>query len=277
MKLSGIILAGGRSKRFGINKLEIKIGQIPLFIDQVIKLSLFCDQILIVTSAQNSNFILQELNKINNYINYYKPLDFSIPEIKVADDEKTQIPALKSGEDSVGPIMGIYTGLKNSKNLYNIVVAFDMPFISEKILNLLISALNDKKSSSGKNKIKHLDEELFDVVITRNLKGFEALCGLYSKNCIGAFQRSIARGNYKILDVFDKLNSKIITNDLLIKYKVDQLNFFNINKINDYYRFTDIWNISFSGLDFIKKWKKFFYRKNLYFDRKFQDPTYIKN
>ncbi|MBN1299083.1 MAG: NTP transferase domain-containing protein, partial [Actinobacteria bacterium] len=69
--VSGIILAGGRSTRFGFNKIEIKIGTIPLFIDQLFKINDFCREIIIATSERNCPYIISELDNIEVYRKYY--------------------------------------------------------------------------------------------------------------------------------------------------------------------------------------------------------------
>ena len=267
LELTGIILTGGRSTRFGFNKLEVKIGKVPLFIDQIFKLGFFCREILLITSSRNRHFILKELEKIEYYRKFYRSVDFNIPEISVMEDDEIEAEKydIKETRVSRGPIIGLYTGLKNAENLYSIVLAFDMPFISEKALNLLISTLRDRNGKHQQSGIADTGKEPYDAVIIKTAKGYEVLCGLYSKKCVNAFKENIITGNFKISDAFNILNIKIISESLLLKKGIDDLNFFNINNTHDYYKFTDIWNSSFSGSDFTEKWKKFFTGDHLFF------------
>ncbi|MBM3705176.1 MAG: molybdenum cofactor guanylyltransferase [Actinobacteria bacterium] len=273
IEITGIILAGGSSTRFGFNKLEVRIKKVPLFIDQVFKLSFFCRNVLLVTSAKNRPILVRELKKIKHYQSFYGLNFFDIPHISVIEDEKINQEEYNRSEKSgvkkstgfqtnvpAGPIAGLYSGLKNSTSLYNIVIAFDMPLISKNIFELLLSALDGIKDISGQHLNKGLSKKPYDAVIVKTFKGYEALCGLYSKNCTGALSENISAGIYRISDVFRQLNVKIVLLNPEINKKIDSLNFFNINSIQDYYSFTDTWNGSFSGLDFAGKWEKFFYR-----------------
>ena len=273
VNLTGIILAGGRSARFGFKKLEVRIEKVPLFIDQIFKLSLFCREILFITSMKNRSILNRELDKIGFYRKFYEASAFNIPDISVIEDEDISVEEYEQNKKSMikkspdnpgrisrGPIMGIYTGLKNAANIYSLVLAFDMPFISYKILSLLVSTFNywnGKCYQSGNTNTK---KGLYDAVIIKTAKGYETLCGLYSRSCASVLKESIDEGNYKILDVFERLNIKIISNKFLLKNGADNLNFFNINNIHDYYKSVDIWNSSSSGFDFTERWKNFFYR-----------------
>ncbi|MCK5566773.1 MAG: NTP transferase domain-containing protein, partial [Actinomycetia bacterium] len=67
MDFSGILLAGGKSTRFGINKIKLEFDGIPLLADQVIKLSFFCSEILISSSRENSRYIRHVLDRMNEY------------------------------------------------------------------------------------------------------------------------------------------------------------------------------------------------------------------
>ena len=232
MDLSGIVLAGGKSKRFGFNKVRIKVGKIPLLIDQIFKLSFFCSEVLISTSKKNYLAVINELKKIDSYYKHYCSLGKinKIPHIKVIVDEDNLGGANLS---NIGPLGGLYAGLENAANFYCIVLAFDMPFISYNLLKLL--------ADEGKSGESHKDK-LLDGAIVRTKKGFEVLCGLYSKNCTKIIRENIERKIYKISDIFSNLNVKMISEDDLLSYGIDQLNFFNVNTTKDDNDFKKIWN-----------------------------------
>src|SRR5680860_328835 len=132
MNLTGILLAGGKSRRLSFNKIELRIDKIPLFIDQIFKLSFFCNEILISASENNYKYISRELARIEDYhTRYYNFCSLrEIPPVRIIRD--------KNGQDepfeSIGPIRGLESGLKYAKNLYSLVVASDMPFIAHNLL-----------------------------------------------------------------------------------------------------------------------------------------------
>lgn len=266
--LSGIILAGGKSSRFGFNKIEVKIDKIPLFIDQVFKLSDFCSEILIITSEKNRKFITSELECLETYSPFYQSI--KLPEsktIRVFNDEHFYGTDISRSSVGAGPVIGLYTGLKNACSKYSIVLAFDMPFISRNLLKVLAE-------SPGKtHKAANVHEK--DALIVKTDKGFEVLCGLYSSNCLNYLKSNILRSNFKISDIFKEINLEMISEDELAEKKIDSLNFFNINNLEDYYKFNDIWKnreLPDSGENpdgtgekslykyFIKKWESFYLR-----------------
>jgi len=285
--LTGVILCGGKSVRLEFNKIQIKINTIPLFIDQIFKLAFFCNEILVSTTANNYEFVENELSKLNNYSDYYREVcsKANIPSINIIKDEfeanepnynnlaLTKAHIASNKIENIGPINGIYSGLNQAKNFYCIFLAFDMPFISYNLLSLL----SDMKSKNNKKK---------DAYIINSGKGYEVLCGIYSKNCINIISRNIMEKNYKISDIYPFIKIELIAldkiNSKLKDYKIDNLNFFNINTRSDYDIFSKLYDnfVSISTSEsvaeiisncgnlpdlrtlFCHKWKYFFYRKD---------------
>jgi len=257
MKISGIVLAGGKSTRFNFNKLQIRIGRVPLFIDTIFKLSFFCDEIIITTSSENLNFIKSELKKVKKYFSKYQFDSLKKPIKKIIDsplsNRNSRIKVIKDIEringkklTNTGSLIGIYTGLLNTNNFYSFVLAFDMPFISYKLIGIILNL----------NSIREIRNP--DIVITKNVKGFEALCGLYSKNCIEIIEENLKNEVFKISDIFYSLKTKIFTMTELEKKGIDILNFFNINTLKDYLAFQKEWNRE--NEKFSEKWYKYFLR-----------------
>jgi molybdenum cofactor guanylyltransferase len=110
LDVSCIILAGGRSKRLGRNKVTETIGNLSLLETVISRLSEFKCEIIIVTAH-----------------------DSTIPRL-------TQYSSLKIVEDiypGKGTLGGIYSGLLAASTYQNIVVACDMPFLSVKLLRYM--------------------------------------------------------------------------------------------------------------------------------------------
>ena len=254
MKISGIILAGGESTRFNKNKINIRIGGIPLFLYQVFKLSFFCDEILIVSNLKNFGIIKNESEKIEKYFKtYFIEKRVVIPQVKIILDKEE---FKDNNFKSIGPIAGICTGLMEAKNSYNIIQAFDMPFTSFNLYKLLITRSNPEKT---------------DVVMVRTQKGLETLCTIYSKRCIDIILYNISKKIFKIIEILPYLNVSFINEEDLKEHKIDGLNFFNINKNIDNKKLNDIWNKgllnnfgNFLANNYLnnndKKWDNFFYR-----------------
>jgi len=251
MNLTGIILAGGKSSRLGFNKIEIKIGPVPLFINQIFILASFCDEILVVSSEENFGILSKELNLLENYSKYYSNFieKIELPVVSLLIDD-IKIKSVMTSKEP-GPLLGIYTGLENSKNFYSFVVGFDMPFISHKLISNMIRFKDSQKFTQDKCK---------DIISINTLKGFEALCSIYSKNCISIIKKNLKSEKYKISDIFSQLDTKIITQEELEISKIDELNFFNINTDKDFKKFKNLWAANNSEDNFTSKFKEFFYR-----------------
>jgi len=103
-----------------------------------------------------------------------------------------------------------------------------------------------------------------DARIIKTEKGFEVLCGLYSKNCLGILKENIGKQKYKISDIFNYLDVEVISINKLKQNGIDSLNFFNINRLEDNHKFKNLWQnknmSSNTAASFIEKWTDFFFR-----------------
>ena len=106
IKITGILLAGGMSRRMGREKGVLKIGKRYLFQYPLKVLETICDEILISTCNDSS-----------------LPVRYTT----VCDEVR-----------GIGPLGGIYTCLKRSSNDLNIVLSYDLPLVNEGLLRYLI-------------------------------------------------------------------------------------------------------------------------------------------
>jgi molybdopterin-guanine dinucleotide biosynthesis protein A len=109
MKVTSLILAGGKYRRLGRNKaLEIINGK--SIIERIIgRLESLSSRILIVTSPENTEFPFKNKAEV--------------------------IVDLMPG---MGPMGGIYTGLAASNSSHVIAVACDMPFLNTELLRYMV-------------------------------------------------------------------------------------------------------------------------------------------
>ncbi len=187
---TGIILAGGKSSRMKTDKAVMTLGNKTLTEHIFLLLKSFCNQILIST---------------NN------------PENK--------IPGCTSVEDeieNIGPIGGIYTCLKKSKNEKNIIISCDTPFVSADLIKLLIN---------------NYEKDL--ILITEYQEKTYPFPGIYPRKIIETIEEQIKINNYKIKMLIEKCPHKKIH----IPEKSDFLknNFLNLNSISDYNKARKIW------------------------------------
>jgi len=111
LDISCIILAGGKSARFGQDKVLEKIGNTSLLEQVISRTDPLSKEIIIVTAKERTFAELANHPKVKTYTDIFP------------------------GQGSLG---GIYTGLVKSKSFYNLVVAADMPFLNESLLRYMI-------------------------------------------------------------------------------------------------------------------------------------------
>jgi molybdopterin-guanine dinucleotide biosynthesis protein A len=187
LTITSIILAGGRSSRLGREKLAEVIAGKSLIERAVSTLISLSQEILIVISQKQARSSLSL---------------YTYPEAKTVLD-------LYPGK---GSLIGIYTGLVNSTNFLNLVVACDMPFLNLDLLHYMV------KVAPG-----------FDVVIPRIDDQMEPLHAVYSKNCIGPMESLIKQDNLKVTAFFDSVKVRYIGKEEMDRFDPERLSFFNIN------------------------------------------------
>lgn len=112
-KITGIILAGGKSSRMGKDKGTCSFNNKPLVEYAIEVLKPFCGELLL------------SANNIESYNKYA---------IEVVPDEIRFI----------GPLGGMFTCLKKSKTRHNIILSCDTPFISKELIKHIIVNIDSK-------------------------------------------------------------------------------------------------------------------------------------
>jgi molybdopterin-guanine dinucleotide biosynthesis protein A len=110
--VSGIILAGGKSSRYGSNKALVKVNGARLIERAVAAMKTVFEQVILVTNT---------------------PDDYAFLELPMVQD-------LIKG---LGPIGGIYTGLETISEKAGFFVACDMPFLQEGLLRHMVDVRED--------------------------------------------------------------------------------------------------------------------------------------
>jgi len=105
--ITGVILAGGSSKRYGRNKAFLKIGSVRL-IDSILQemKSIFTRVILITNEKKKYEYL--------------------------------EVPMVEDHVKGLGPLGGIYTGLMSIPDEAGFFVACDMPFINRQLVRYMV-------------------------------------------------------------------------------------------------------------------------------------------
>jgi molybdopterin-guanine dinucleotide biosynthesis protein A len=186
LNINCIVLAGGKGLRLGRDKVQEIIGDRNLLQWVVSRLSCFSSSDIIIVTARGKS-----LPQLNVY-----------PRFRIVTDTYPD----------KGALGGIYTGLAVSTSLYNIVVAADMPFLNQALLNYMVEV------SPG-----------FDVVIPRVGELTEPLHAIYSKSCMAPIERLFSQGELRIIPMLDLVKVRYVEADEIDRFDPKHLSFFNIN------------------------------------------------
>ncbi|QGG47796.1 molybdenum cofactor guanylyltransferase [Heliorestis convoluta] len=116
-----------------------------------------------------------------------------------------------------GPLCGIHAALLQSTYQYNFIVACDMPFIQAQSIRELLEL------SPG-----------YDVVVPKIGKHLQPLYAVYSKNCLPAIEKSLQRGERKVVAFYDQVRVRYVEEEIINQWgSLEQL-FFNVNTPDDY-------------------------------------------
>ncbi len=114
---SGIVLAGGRSSRFGRDKLAQPVGGRPLLHHAVLALGAVCQEVIVVLAPDAPEPVLPE--------------EAPVPVLVVRDPEPFG-----------GPLVGIVAGLERARQSLVLVAGGDMPALRPELLRLLVRMLD---------------------------------------------------------------------------------------------------------------------------------------
>ena len=111
MEISSIVLAGGKSSRFGHDKVFKTVGDQNLLDLVINRVSLLSQETILVTAGRDA---------------------------LVQSDKHHGLRTVTDVYPGKGPLGGVYTGLLTSKSCFNLVVASDMPFLNTALLRHMI-------------------------------------------------------------------------------------------------------------------------------------------
>lgn len=190
--INAIILAGGKNSRMeGRDKAFLEIEGRPIVERLINKFKVLVDEIIVVT---------------NN------PQRYSAYPVKLVSDEKP----------GVGPLMGIYSGLKASSAGYNFVAACDMPFLDTGLVKYMIDS-----------------PHTYDVLIPEIDNQLHPLCGIYSRNCLAVIEEMLTQDRRDVRSIFPKLKVRYLAKEELVKFDKDLLSLVNINTKDEYKKSPD--------------------------------------
>ena len=180
-----IVLAGGKGLRLGRDKALEVVDSSNLLQRVVFQLSYFNNDIIVVVANEKS------LPQFTDY-----------PRFRIVTD-------IYPGKGALG---GIHAGLAASNLQYNLVVACDMPFLNQALLEYMVQL------SPG-----------FDLVVPRVGNWVEPLHAVYAKSCQAPIERLLKQGETRVRALFALVKARYVEGDEISRFDPKQLSFFNVN------------------------------------------------
>ena len=193
IQVAGFILAGGESSRMGVDKGLLEIAGAPM----------------IVRAARLAEAVT------------------GTPAVVVGAPEKYRGLGLRAIADDwpgCGPLGGIATALRASEADWNLIVACDLPHLTQEWLQYLLQRARDSA-----------EEAVVAMNVTpANKRGAEPLCAMYHKGSEPALRRALERGVRKVTDGLAQLRVEVIEPAEWKGFDSDGLLFKNVNTPADY-------------------------------------------
>lgn len=185
--VSAIILAGGRSTRLGRDKASEPLLGISMLQRVVTSLESIVNEIVIVRAGG------QEL-----------------PEVETS----ASLTVVKDIHADLGPLAGIYTGLKAIGTASALTVACDLPLLQPNLLAGLLL----------------LESDDYDAIVpTNDMFLPEPLCALYSTRCLPAIESQLNADALKVALFLDKVRVRFVPPTEWRAWDPEGRSFLNVN------------------------------------------------
>ncbi len=193
----GFLIAGGKSSRMGADKAFLDFGD-QTFLDRALAvMGAVCDRVAIVGDPAK----FAERGPAQSGSGKYESV--------VAD--------IFSG---CGPLAGIHAALVHSPAELNLMLAVDMPFVSQELLGFLFAAAGDPDNHAI-------------ITVPRTREGFQPLCAVYRRDFSTTAEQALRAGKYKIDGAFSGVPMRVIEEAELATAGFTEKSFFNVNTPQD--------------------------------------------
>ena len=201
--VTGVILAGGQSRRMGQNKAFLQLGDDPLIVHVIRRLRLVTDDLLLIT------------NNHTEYAHLGLPMHSDI------------LP-------DAGALGGIYTGLMHASQEAILCVGCDSPFLQPKLLSYLVSILGESDA------VMPYTDSRRQTPLCRNHNNnqitLQTLCAVYSKKCLPIIEAMLQESELRVHALQERAHIQRVSPEVWQAFDPDGTSFFNINTPEDFER-----------------------------------------
>ncbi len=196
--VTGVILAGGKSRRMGQNKALLQLGDEPIIGHVIRRMRLVTDELLLIT---------------NNHAEYTH-LGLPMHSDRVPD---------------AGALGGIYTGLMHASHEVILCVACDSPFLQPKLLTYLVSVLGEDDA------VMPYTQSSRQTPLCRNII-LQTLCAVYAKKCLPIIESMLQESELRVHALQERAHIQCIPPEVWQQFDPEGMSFFNINTPDDFER-----------------------------------------
>ncbi|KGE20334.1 molybdenum cofactor guanylyltransferase [Paenibacillus wynnii] len=196
MEISGILLAGGASRRMGVNKALLEIGGVPLISNISSELSAVAHTVMISCSEKDKDS------------DTYRFLG---------------LPIITDTYAGLGPLGGLHAGLSHSQTEWNAVVACDLPFVTKELLQHIFN-----RAGNAESNVQAI------VPVAANGK-VQPLLAMYHINVLPSLEAALENRHSRVMEWLQGLNVLYIPEDEFPDSFMNQRDvLLNMNTPDDY-------------------------------------------
>jgi molybdopterin-guanine dinucleotide biosynthesis protein A len=171
-QIAAYILAGGFSSRMGREKGLLEVEGVPL----------------IVRIARLVEPLVSEITIIG------PPERYASLGLRTIEDQ--QIAGLEGEGQMRAPLVGIATALSASKTPWNLILACDLPYLTNDWLDWLLARALASDAQ---------------IVVPRSSGGLEPLAAVYRKECAAGIDAALRRGIRKVTDAMNDFRMEVLS------------------------------------------------------------------
>lgn len=198
MNVSGIVLAGGASRRMGRDKAWVELGGKYLIVRVLDALRQVCDDVVVVANERTR----------------FEPLG-----ARVVGDEFAE----------TGSLGGVYTGLHAADNELAIAVACDMPFLNPDVLRFLISVSSESDVIIPSVPDERKAKDKAGRPDTAKRRDLHPLHAVYRKTCLESMRDAIARNDLRMIAFHDAVRVRVVEQAEFRDLDPQYSSFWNVN------------------------------------------------
>lgn len=190
--VTGIVLAGGRSRRLGSDKRLLRLWGAagPTLLERAVAtLAPLCSEVVVVLNDPEG----------------WPTLPARLVRDHYAD---------------AGPLGGIFTGLQHCRTPFALLVAADMPLLKPELLEAMLRRPRSFDALVPRSP---------DPGATRNSAGLEPLLAIYSRACLPTFAQALEGGERQVSAALAPLDVAIVEGDEIRRHDPEGHSFRNIN------------------------------------------------